>query len=80
MEKRGTEKGDCLIGLLQAIGKNLYSQLDYIFVAITASLVFFTRIAPSTHYLEEHARDVPWDKVVEIILATKNPRKEASLK
>ena len=78
MGKRGTEKIACLVRLPQAIGKNLYSQLDYIFVAITASLVFFKGIVPSGHYLEEHARDVPWDKVVEIILFTKNPKKKGS--
>ncbi|MDD4878001.1 MAG: hypothetical protein PHO02_03120 [Candidatus Nanoarchaeia archaeon] len=78
MTKRGTKRSDCLFRLVQAIEKNLYSQLDYIFVAITASLVFFRRIVPSRHYLEEHLKDVPWDKVVEIIFATKNPRKKGS--
>ncbi len=39
-------------------------------------MVYFTAIQPTTHYLEEHAREVPWDKVVEIIFGTKNPRKK----
>ena len=41
-------------------------------------MVYFTAIQPTTHYLEEHAREVPWDKVVEIIFSTKNPRKKGS--
>lgn len=63
-------------GVIARIGKGLYSHLDYIFVAIITSLVFFTRIEPSRHYLKEHAKDVPWHEAVEIILATKNPRKK----
>jgi hypothetical protein len=43
-----------------------------------ASLVFYREIVPDTHYIKEHARDVPWEEVVEIILATKNPRKKGS--
>lgn len=39
-------------------------------------MVYFTDIQPTKHYLEEHEKDVPWDKVVEIILTTKNPRKK----
>ena len=39
-------------------------------------VVYFTEIKPTDHYLEEHQRDVPWHKVVEIILTTKNPRKK----
>ncbi|MBU2638778.1 MAG: hypothetical protein KJ955_07430 [Nanoarchaeota archaeon] len=60
----------------QKFGKSLYSQLDYIFIALIASLVFYREIVPHRHYLEEHARNFPWHKVVEIILATKNPRKK----
>ncbi|MEK6864144.1 MAG: hypothetical protein AABX27_02545 [Nanoarchaeota archaeon] len=78
MLKRGLKKGIVYTRQTLSIWKVLYSQLDYIFVAITASLVFFTRIVPDRHYLENHAQDVPWDKVVEIILATKNPRKKGS--
>ena len=39
-------------------------------------MVYCTEILPTGHYLEEHADDVAWDKVVEIILSTKNPRKK----
>ncbi len=41
-------------------------------------MVYFTDIVPTEHYLENHAEDVPWDKAVEVILATKNPRKKGS--
>ena len=39
-------------------------------------MVYFTEIEPTDHYLEEHEQDVPWNKVVEIIFSTKNPRKK----
>ena len=39
-------------------------------------MVYFTEIQPTDHYLEEHAKNVPWGKVVEIIFSTKNPRKK----
>jgi len=39
-------------------------------------MVHFTEIQPTDHYIEEHEQDVPWDKVVEIIFSTKNPRKK----
>ena len=39
-------------------------------------MVYFTEIQPTDHYLEEHEKDVPWDKVVEIIFTTKNPKKK----
>lgn len=38
-------------------------------------MVYFTRIEPTDHYLLEHEQCVPWEKVIEIILSTKNPRK-----
>ena len=41
-------------------------------------MVYFTEIQPKTHYQEEHEKEVPWHKVVEIILATKNPRKKGT--
>lgn len=41
-------------------------------------MVYFNEIQPTDHYLEEHEKDVPWDKVVEIILTTKNPRKKGN--
>ena len=39
-------------------------------------MVYFTEIEPTEHYLKEHSKGVPWDKVVEIIFATKNPKKK----
>jgi hypothetical protein len=54
--------------------KYLYSLLYYTSVI----LIHFSRIRATSHYLEEHARDVPWQKAVEIILSTKNPRKNGS--
>ncbi len=39
-------------------------------------MVYFTNIVPTDHYLEHHAEEVPWDKVVELIFTTKNPRKK----
>lgn len=39
-------------------------------------MVYFTDIQPTKHYLEEHEKNVPWHKVVEIIFTTKNPRKK----
>lgn len=39
-------------------------------------MVYFTDIQPTDHYLEEHEKEVPWDKVVEIIFSTKAPRKK----
>ena len=41
-------------------------------------MVYFTEIQPTQHYLEEHAEDVPWDKVVELIFTIKNPRKKGT--
>jgi len=39
-------------------------------------MVYFIDIRPTDHYLEEHEKDVPWEKVVEIIFGTKNPKKK----
>ena len=39
-------------------------------------MVYFRRIRKTRHYREEHEREVPWHKVVELIFATKNPRKK----
>jgi len=39
-------------------------------------MVYFTEIRPTNHYFDEHEKEIPWDKVVEIILTTKNPRKK----
>lgn len=41
-------------------------------------MVYFIDIEPTDHYLKEHIKDVPWDKVVEIIFSTKNPRKKGN--
>lgn len=38
--------------------------------------LYFTRIEPTEHYLLEHQREVPWERVVELILTTKNPRRK----
>lgn len=39
-------------------------------------MVYFKDIQPTDHYIQEHEKDIPWDKVVEIIFTTKNPRKK----
>ena len=39
-------------------------------------MVYFTEIKPTYHYIKEHEKEVPWNKVTEIILTTKNPRKK----
>ncbi|OGM01818.1 hypothetical protein A3K72_03390 [Candidatus Woesearchaeota archaeon RBG_13_36_6] len=41
-------------------------------------MVYFTDIQPTEHYLKEHEKDVTWDKVVEIIFTTKDPRKKGN--
>ena len=41
-------------------------------------MVYFKDIKPTEHYLEEHANDVPWDKVIEILFSIKNPRKKGN--
>lgn len=41
-------------------------------------MVYFTEIQPSDHYTEKHEQYVPWDKVIEIIFSTKNPRKKGN--
>jgi hypothetical protein len=40
-------------------------------------MVYFTQIQPTEHYLREHKNNVPWHRVVEIVLTTKNPKKKA---
>jgi len=50
--------------------KNLYSLLYY------NKYGLFYRNKPTNHYIEEHEKEVPWNKVVKIILTTKNPRKK----
>ncbi|MCX6706795.1 MAG: hypothetical protein NT001_01495 [Candidatus Woesearchaeota archaeon] len=39
-------------------------------------MVYFTEIRKTDHYIENHEKDMPWPKVVEIVLFTKNPRKK----
>ena len=39
-------------------------------------MVYFKDIQPTKHYIKEHEKDVPWQKVVEIVFSTKNPRKK----
>jgi len=39
-------------------------------------MVYFREIQPTEHYNRAHEKDVQWDKVVEIIFNTKNPRKK----
>ena len=39
-------------------------------------MVHFTEIQKTDHYIQEHEKDVPWDKVVKIIFTTKDPRKK----
>ena len=39
-------------------------------------MVYFTDIQPTDHYLKEHQKEVPWDKVLELIYFTKNPKKK----
>jgi len=53
--------------------QSLYSHLYYTF---TIAMVYFVEIRATDHYLENHERDVSWDKVIEIILTTKNPKKK----
>jgi IS5 family transposase len=52
------------------ISKSLYNHLYYISVV----WILFKSIKPTRHYLEEHSKEVPWHKVIEIILTAKNPR------
>ena len=52
--------------------QSLYSHFDYTSVI----WIYFNSIQPTKHYLEEHAKDVPWYKVVELVLTQKNPKKK----
>tara|TARA_Y100000310_G_C20554616_1_gene749895 strand:- start:9 stop:221 length:213 start_codon:yes stop_codon:yes gene_type:complete len=42
-------------------------------------MVYFRNIKPTQHYLEEHEKEVPWEKVVELIFSTKNPKKNGNV-
>ena len=39
-------------------------------------MVYFTDIQPTDHYLKEHQKEAPWDKVLGLIYFTKNPKKK----
>lgn len=39
-------------------------------------MVYFTEIKKSPHYVEYHEHELPWSKVIEIILTTKNKRRK----
>ena len=41
-------------------------------------MVYFTSINPTAHYLEDTTNNLPWEKVVDIIFTTKNPRKKGN--
>ncbi len=42
-------------------------------------MVHFRSVRKTWHYIEKHEREVPWDKVVELIFTTKNPRKKGDV-
>lgn len=56
------------------IPQSLYSLLYY----TSVSLVFFRKIEPSEHYLENHQHQMRWEEVVERIFKTKNPKKKGN--
>ncbi len=50
--------------------KVLNSIIDYISVGL-----YIKRVRSTEHYRENHSKEVPWEKVLELISTTKNPRK-----
>ena len=38
--------------------------------------MYFKAIRKTEHYKENHEKDFPWSRVIEIILTTRNPRKK----
>jgi len=38
--------------------------------------MYFKGIRKTKHYKENHEKNVPWSKVIEVILTTKNQRKK----
>ena len=38
-------------------------------------MVYYESIVPTEHYIENHQKEVSWEKVLDIISKTKNPRK-----
>jgi len=53
--------------------KVLNSIIDYIFVGLCIK-----EIKTTEHYLQYHLKEIPWEKVIELILAAKNPRKSGN--
>ena len=41
-------------------------------------MVYFRAIRKTTHYVEYHEHEVPWSKVIEIVLGTKSKRKKGN--
>jgi hypothetical protein len=41
-------------------------------------MVYFTSIEQTRHYIDNHESDVPWAKVIELILTSKSPRKKGN--
>jgi hypothetical protein len=42
-------------------------------------MVFLRDIMPTEHYLENHAKEVPWNEVLLLITMTKNPRRKGDI-
>ena len=43
---------------------------------IRGKRMYFRAIRKTEHYKENHEKDFPWSRVIEIILITRNPRKK----
>lgn len=41
-------------------------------------IVYFKDIRPTDHYIQFHEKDVPWNKVLEIVFETKSKRKKGN--
>jgi len=41
--------------------------------------LYFTKIKKTKHYEEEHEKEVPWSKVVEVILTSKQKKKRGDV-
>lgn len=57
------------------VEKSLYSRKDYKNVVLGKTM-YFAKIEPTEHCLLEHQHEVPWERVVQLILTTKNPRRK----
>ncbi|MBN1644747.1 hypothetical protein JW851_01735 [Candidatus Woesearchaeota archaeon] len=53
--------------------KVLNSIIDYISVGL-----YIKGIKSTHHYRQNHLKEVPWEKVLELITTTKNPRKQGN--